>query len=129
MSDRSLMAVRLFPIPRPSAAFTALLTASALGCSTLLAPQPAGAMGSPWWEHYNTRDSFLCRDDNRIVLERNDAQASLISGRSSTTLFRETSSLPGLRYGNDALRLILRGDELIVERLPQRVICLRTDQV
>ncbi|WP_255120070.1 hypothetical protein [Synechococcus sp. Cruz CV-v-12] len=97
--------------------------------SALLAGRPAQTMGSPWWENYDTRESFLCRDNNKVVLERNDAQAALISGRSSTTLFREPSDLPGLRYGNDALRLILRGDELTLERLPQRVLCLRTDQV
>ena len=107
----------------------ALLASSAFGCGVLLAAQPAGAMRAPWWENYDSRDSFLCRDNNMIVLERNDAQAALISGRSSTTLFREISDLPGLRYGTDALRLILRGDELTVERLPLRVICLRTDQV
>jgi hypothetical protein len=97
--------------------------------SALLAGQSARAMGSPWWENYDTRESFLCRDNNKVVLERNDAQAALISGRSSTTLFRESSDLPGLRYGNDSLRLILRGDELTVEQLPQRVLCLRVDQV
>jgi hypothetical protein len=97
--------------------------------SALLSGQSANAMGSPWWENYDTRESFLCRDKNKVVLERNDAQAALISGRSTTTLFREPSDLPGLRYGNDSLRLILRGDELTVEQLPQRVLCLRMDQV
>jgi hypothetical protein len=90
---------------------------------------PASAMSSPWWEGYEIRESFLCGDSNKIVLERNDSQASLIAGRYRTTLFRESSPLPGLRYGTDDLRLIIRGDELTLEQLPRRVQCLRTDQV
>ncbi len=93
-----------------------------------LAPA-ALAMSSPWWENYEIREQFLCNDSNQVVVERNDAQASLIAGRYRTTLFREDSPLPGLRYGTDRLRLILRGDELTLERLPQRIQCLRTDQV
>ncbi|MBC1261023.1 hypothetical protein FQK07_06990 [Synechococcus sp. BSF8S] len=89
----------------------------------------AVAMSSPWWENYEVRETFLCNDTNKVVVERNDAQASLLAGRSRTTLFREDSPLPGLRYGTDRLRLILRGDELTLERLPQRLHCLRTDQV
>lgn len=89
----------------------------------------AVAMSSPWWENYEVRETFLCNDTNKVVVERNDAQASLLAGRSRTTLFREDSPLPGLRYGTDRLRLILRGDELTLERLPQRMLCLRTDQV
>lgn len=89
----------------------------------------AVAMSSPWWENYEVRETFLCNDTNQVVVERNDAQASLLAGRSRTTLFREDSPLPGLRYGTDRLRLILRGDELTLERLPQRMLCLRTDQV
>jgi len=108
------------------APWTQLIIAMGLALQT---GHSAQAMGSPWWENYDTRESFLCRDNNKVVLERNDAQAALISGRSSTTLFREPSDLPGLRYGNDTLRLILRGDELTVEQLPQRLLCLRMDQV
>jgi len=87
------------------------------------------ALGSPWWENYDSRDSFLCRNQSKVIIERNDAQAALIAGRSVTTLFRETSTLPGVRYGNDSLRVILRGDELTVERLPMRIQCLRMEQV
>ena len=111
------------------AALPALVAGAGFAWAGVLAEPPAQAMGSPWWENYDTRDSFLCRDNNRVVLERNDAQAALISGRFSTTLFREASPLPGLRYGDDTLRLIIRGDELTLERLPQRVQCLRVDQV
>lgn len=97
-------------------------------CLAPAALAQSGLMRSPWWENYEIRESFLCRDSNRIVLERNDAQVSVIGGNARTTLFRESSSLPGIRYGTDTLRLIIKGDELIVERLPQRIQCLRTDQ-
>lgn len=93
---------------------------------SLLAPL-ALAMGSPWWEQYEVRDTYLCSDRGRLVVERNDAQASVLSGRFRTTLFRENSELPGLRYANDILRLVIRGDVLSVEQESQKVECLRTD--
>ncbi len=93
---------------------------------SLLAPL-AVAMGSPWWEQYEVRDTYLCSDRGRLVVERNDAQASVLTGRFRTTLFRENSELPGLRYANDMLRLVIRGDVLSVEQESQKVECLRTD--
>lgn len=98
----------------------------------LLAPfllvGPANAMSSPWWEDYDQRDRYLCSDRGTIVVERNDAQASILTGRSRTTLFREKVGGPALRYRNDLTRLILRGDELTLERLPFRLTCVRTEQ-
>ena len=94
-----------------------------------IAPLLAQAMHSPWWEDYAIRDRYLCRPEGSVVLERNDSQASLIQGRYRTTFFRESSDEPGLRYSGDGMRLILKGDELTLERLPQRIQCLRTDQV
>ena len=94
-----------------------------------LAPLLAQAMHSPWWEDYAIKDRYLCRDKGMVVLERNDAQASLINGRNRITFFRDPSELPGLHYTGDGMRLILRGDELTIERLPQRLQCLRTEQV
>lgn len=88
----------------------------------------AEPLQSPWWEDYATRDRYLCRPDGSLVLERNDAQASLIQGRFRSTFFREASNEPGLRYASEGMRLILIGDELTLERLPQRIQCLRTDQ-
>ncbi|MFM7549506.1 MAG: hypothetical protein ACKO8I_11695 [Cyanobacteriota bacterium] len=85
------------------------------------------AMGSPWWEQYELRDTYLCSDRGRLVVERNDAQASILSGRFRTTLFRQSSDLPGLRYSNDMLRLVIRGDVLSVEQDSQKLECLRTD--
>jgi hypothetical protein len=93
-----------------------------------IAPLLAQAMHSPWWEDYAIKDRYLCRDKGMVVLERNDAQASLINGHSRSTFFREPSDLPGLHYTADGMRLILRGDELRIERLPQRLLCLRTEQ-
>jgi hypothetical protein len=87
------------------------------------------AMGSPWWENYEHRDTFRCPDRRTVVLERNDAQASLLSGGFRSTLFREPSEAPGLRYQSGRLRLILRGDELTLEQLPQSLTCVRTEEV
>lgn len=101
--------------------------------SQLLSLQPLGAstlaMGSPWWEDYGITEQFLCPDQRRVTLERNDAQASLIAGRFRSTLFREASDLPGLRYRNEQMTLILKGDVLTMEQLSRRLECLRTEQV
>jgi membrane-bound inhibitor of C-type lysozyme len=86
-------------------------------------------MGSPWWEQYDIRDTYRCPDQRTLVVERNDAQASLLSGRFRSTLFRETSEAPGIRYQDGRMRLILRGDELTLEELPQRLTCIRTEEV
>ncbi len=102
----------------------ALLTLILLG--PLLSP--VQAMQSPWWENYDFKERYICPDHGSLVLERNESQASLISGRSSSILFRESSDTPGLIYRNDSLRLVLRGDELTLEQLPQRLICLRTEE-
>ncbi|WP_411877089.1 hypothetical protein [Vulcanococcus limneticus] len=113
---------------RLSAALAAALTTAGAGLHLALAPA-ARAMSSPWWEDYAIKERFLCGGQGAVVVERNDAQASLISGGFRTTLFREPSDEPGLRYRGDDLRLILQGDELTVERLPKRIQCLRTEQV
>jgi len=89
----------------------------------------AQAMQSPWWENYDQRDRYLCPNRGSLVLERNDSQASLISGGSRMILFREASDAPGLRYRSEQTQVILRGDELTLERLPLKLVCVRTDQV
>ena len=86
-------------------------------------------MGSPWWEDYSKSETFLCPNQVVLVIERNDAQASVLSGRVRTTLFRENSTLPGIRFGDDRLRLILQGDILTMEQLPDRLECLRSQEV
>lgn len=89
----------------------------------------AMAMGSPWWEDYSKSETFLCPNQLVLVIERNDAQASVLMGRTRTTLFRENSDLPGVRFGDDRLRLILQGDILTMEQLPDRLECLRSQEV
>ena len=115
------MPVLSFPLLLPLLS-SQLLSLQPLGGSTL-------AMGSPWWEDYGITEQFLCPDQRRVTLERNDAQASLIAGRFRSTLFREASDLPGLRYRNDQMTLILKGDVLTMEQLSRRLECLRTEQV
>lgn len=110
--------VLLAALPKP------LLAAPASGGELLALP---GAFQSPWWENYEVRQSFLCPQRGLVVVERNDSQASILSGGVRFTLFRETANGPGLQYRNDNLRLILRGDELTLEETPQRLTCLRTD--
>jgi hypothetical protein len=104
---------------------SALLLLAWLGVPLALTPGPAAS--SPWWENYEQRDTFRCGEAGTVVLERNDAQASLLSGRVRSTLFREKSDAPGMRYSSGPLRVILRGDELVLEQLPQRLTCLRTE--
>ena len=86
-----------------------------------------GSFQSPWWENYDVRQSFLCPQRGLVVVERNDSQASILSGGMRFTLFRETADGPGLQFRNENLRLILKGDELTLEQLPQRLTCQRTD--
>ena len=96
---------------------------------TLLLAFTLLAQASPWWENYDKSESFLCPNRGRVVLERNDSQASLLSGGYRSTYFREDSQLPGLRYRNQRSTLILKGDILTLEQLPMRVDCTRTEQV
>ena len=105
----------------------ALLAALSLGGAALV--QPLQAMQSPWWENYEQKDRFLCRNRSMVVLERNDSQASLITGGRPLLLFREDSDQAGQRYRGGDLLVILKGDELTLERLPTRLVCVRTEQV
>jgi hypothetical protein len=87
------------------------------------------AQFSPWWEQYDSRETFVCPRLGRVVLERNDAQAALISGGYRSTGFRDNSGLSGIRYRNEQMTLILRGDLLTIEQRPSRIECTRTEQV
>ena len=102
---------------------------AALVLAALPHPSLAQAMQSPWWENYDQKDRYLCPNRGSLILERNDSQASVISGGNQMILFREASDAPGLRYRNDQMQLILKGDELTLERLPMKLVCVRTDQV
>jgi len=100
-----------------------VVTTSLLLALTLL------GQGSPWWEHYDTRETFLCPRLGRVQIERNDAQASLLAGGARSTGFRDDSPLPGLRYRNPRMTLILRGDILTIEQRSNRIECTRTERV
>ena len=117
------------PLPPSLALLVALTLSPAAQASWRPASPLAQAMQSPWWENYEQRDRYLCPNRGSLVLERNDSQASLISGGSQMILFREASDAPGLRYRNAQMQVILRGDELTLERLPLKLVCVRTDQV
>jgi hypothetical protein len=105
----------------------ALLTAAALQV-TFAPATGVRAMDSPWWENYDQKDRYSCTGNGVLVVERNDSQASLINGRGRLILFREDSDRPGLLYRNEDIRILLQGDELTLERLPMRIVCLRTQQ-
>jgi hypothetical protein len=70
----------------------------------LLLTSGALAMGPPWWKDYTTKEVFLCPNQSRVVLERNDAQASLLSGRFRSTLFREDRGGRAPRPGSSSGR-------------------------
>jgi hypothetical protein len=87
------------------------------------------AQSSPWWEQYDSRETYVCPRLGRVVLERNDAQASLITGGFRSTGFRNDRELSGIRYRNERMTLILRGEVLTIEQRPSRIECTRTEQV
>ena len=89
---------------------------------------PLLAMSSPWWENYEVQERFLCGRQGQVVVERNDTQASLLSGRNRYTLFREATSQPGLHFRNGAMLLILWGDSLTLEQGRRTLQCTKTDQ-
>jgi hypothetical protein len=94
----------------------------------IVAAATSVAVSSPWWEGYDVRERFLCGERGVLVVERNDAQASLISGRNRFTLFRVASSQPGMRFASDEMELTLWGDSLTFEQGRRRLQCTRTDQ-
>ncbi len=102
---------------------------SVLFTTSLLVSLGVLAQASPWWEHYDTSDTYLCPQIGRVRLERNDAQASLISRGYRSTGFREASALPGLHYRNERMTLIVRGDILTIDQQPGKIECTRTERV
>ena len=72
--------------------------------------------------------SGRCGDRGGLVVERNASQASLISGPAGITLFRESSTEPGLHYRNGEMLLTLWGDNLTLEQGRNTLRCIRTDQ-
>jgi len=123
------------PARRPGSGSRETL-ALASGASLLLALVGAaplraapGPMGSPWWENYDVRQSFICPGRGTVVLERNDSQASLLSGGFRSTLFREPASGGEISFRNDDFRVTLQGDVLTLEQATRQITCLRTEEV
>jgi hypothetical protein len=106
----------------------AILLLAVVAAATPLEAAP-GPMGSPWWENYDLRQSFICPGRGTVVLERNDSQASLLSGGSRSTLFREPASGSELSFRNDDFRVTLQGDVLTLEQATRQITCLRTEEV
>ena len=90
---------------------------------------PSTAMGSPWWENYTVRQSYLCPGRGAVVVERNDSQASLLTGGFRSTLFREPTSGGELSFRNDDFRVTLQGDVLTLEQSTRQITCLRSEEV
>jgi hypothetical protein len=116
----------------PLASVIALLPI-AIPWLSLALPTPVGlAMDSPWWENYDRKDRFRCDQQQVLVLERNDSQASILMGGQRSTLFRDRQVDNGVRYSGEGLMLRLRGDELQLELtkpMPTLIHCQRTEDV
>jgi hypothetical protein len=92
----------------------------------------AVAIDSPWWENYDRKDRFRCDQQQALVLERNESQASILMGGYRSTLFRDRQADNGVRYSGDGLMLRLNGDELQLELnrpMPTLMQCQRTEDV
>ncbi|MEB3199036.1 MAG: hypothetical protein VKK62_00740 [Synechococcaceae cyanobacterium] len=90
------------------------------------------AIDSPWWENYDAKDRYLCNDRMVVVIERNEAQASLFTRGMRSTLFRDNQSSAGLLYRNDVFKVVLKGDELMLDQsridpFNPRITCVRTE--
>ena len=64
-----------------------------------------------------------------VVVERNDSQASLLTGGFRSTLFREPTSGGELSFRNDDFRVTLQGDVLTLEQSTRQITCLRSEEV
>jgi hypothetical protein len=90
------------------------------------------ALDSPWWENYERKDRFRCEQQQVLVLERNESQASILMGGHRSTLFRDRQADNGVRYSGEGLILRLNGDELQLELtrpMPTLMQCQRTEDV
>jgi hypothetical protein len=90
------------------------------------------AIDSPWWENYERRDRFRCDQQQVLVLERNESQASILMGGHRSTLFRDRQADNSVRYSGEGLMLRLNGDELQLELtrpMPILIQCQRTEDV
>ena len=90
------------------------------------------AIDSPWWENYDRKDRFRCDQQQVLVLERNESQASILMGGHRSTLFRDRQADNSVRYSGEGLMVRLNGDELQLELtrpMPTLMQCQRTEDV
>ena len=95
---------------------------------SLLVPSAALAGPSPWWEHYDRSDRYRCGEEEKVLVERNDSQASLFMRGYRMNLFRDQQSPLLKRYSNNQFSLTIRGDEIEIEDLISRRRCQRFEQ-
>ena len=95
---------------------------------SVLVPSTAAAGPSPWWEHYERSDSYRCGEEEKVLIERNDSQASLYMRGYRMNLFRDQQTPLLKRYSNSQFSLTIRGDEVEIEDLISRRLCQRFEQ-
>ena len=95
---------------------------------SLLVPSAVLAGPSPWWEHYDRSDRYRCGEEEKVLVERNDSQASLFMRGYRMNLFRDQQSPLLKRYSNNQFSLTIRGDEIEIEDLISRRRCQRFEQ-
>lgn len=103
-----------------------------LGQALVMTGSFAVAIDSPWWENYERKDRFRCEQQQVLVLERNEAQASIFMGGQRSTLFRDRRVDNGVSYSREGLILRLNGDELqleLTQPMPSLMHCQRTEDV
>ena len=95
---------------------------------SVMVPTAAVAGPSPWWEHYERSDSYRCGEEEKVLIERNDSQASLYMRGYRMNLFRDQQTPLLKRYSNSQFSLTIRGDEVEIEDLISRRLCQRFEQ-
>ena len=95
---------------------------------SVLVPSTAAAGPSPWWEHYDRSDRYRCGEEEKVLIERNDSQASLFMRGYRMNLFRDQQSPLLKRYSNSQFSVTIRGDEIEIEDLISRRRCQRFEQ-
>ena len=95
---------------------------------SMLVPTAAVAGPSPWWEHYDRSDRYRCGEEEKVLIERNDSQASLYMRGYRMNLFRDQQSPLLKRYSNSQFSVTIRGDEIEIEDLISRRRCQRFEQ-
>ena len=111
---------------RPSASEKVLAAAAVV--LSLLMPHGVHAGPSPWWEHYERQDKYRCEGDEELLIERNEAQASIYMGGYKMNLFRDQRSPLFKRYISDRLKVTIKGDEVELEDLLSMRRCQRYEQ-